>query len=91
MFAVTAAQKVTFPAIVRRNSHDVMVIDVDKTTGTDVVVVIDVDKLAKTNIVLRSLETIVVSRRHSKLRSKRLLMTLPATKRVIHLLLPEQM
>ena len=69
----------------------VTMIDVNNTTRVDVVVVvIDVDKTTRSDIFLRRHETIVASRKRIRLILKRLLVTLPTTKRVIHLLLPEQ-
>ena len=102
---MTAAIKVTFPAIVRTIPNDVVVIyvgkrtrvdmvtviNVNEATRADVVVVINVDKTTRADIVLRRHETIVASRKRIRLILKRLLVTLPATKRVIHLLLPDQM
>ena len=104
-FALIAARKVTFRAIVRMKSNEVVVVYVDETTRADmvtmidvnnmtradVVVVIDVDKITRVDIFLRRHETIVASRKRIRLILKRLLVTLPTTKRVIHLLLPEQM
>ena len=73
----------------------VMIIDVlmnvNGTTKADVVIVIDVDKANRTTDVLRRLEAIDVSRKHTKLRLRRMRVILPAKKRVIHLLLPERM
>ena len=51
----------------------------------DVVATIDENKITRGDIVLRRHETIVASRRRKRLLLKRLLVTLPATKRVIHL------
>ena len=66
-------------------------IDVNNTTRADVMVVIDLDKTTRADIILIRHERIVASRKLIRLLSKRLLVTPPATKRVIHLLLPKQM
>ena len=55
------------------------------------VMAINVDVAISAIIDLRRLERIVASRKRIKLPLKRLLVTLPATKRVTHLLLPKQM
>ena len=55
------------------------------------VMAINVDVAISTIIDLRRLERIFASRKRIKLPLKCLLVTLPATKRVTHLLLPKQM
>ena len=60
-------------------------------TMINVGVGIGVDVAISTIIYLKRLEMIVTSRKHVKLPLKRLLVILPVTKKVIHLLLPEQM
>ena len=55
------------------------------------VAAIDVIKTTRAGIVLKRHETIVASRKRIRLPSKRLLVTLPAAKRVTHLLLPKKM
>ena len=69
---------------------DVLMIKINGTNRTDVVDVINVDKASRTNNVLTGVTTVVVSRRHTKPLSKRLIVILPATRRVIHLLLHER-
>ena len=60
-------------------------------TTIEKVMAINVDVAISAIIDLRRFERIVASRKRIKLPLKRLLVTLPATKRVIHLLLPKQM
>ena len=60
-------------------------------TTIEEVMAINVDVAISANIDLRRLERIVTSRKRIKLPLEYLLVTLPATKRVTHLLLSKQM